>query len=202
MSDAPAKILMAAEPVTLTAGSRKSSTITFEVSDINDNPNPETAIQLWLLDKQGYHSDNGRLSHTVLYTDRNGQTKAVYTAGRDPGTVRIKTKISSRIPTPEELRRAQGTLFVPLWEEREDDGFDRGWGEELPDEEIGTLQEWYKMKGDDLHKGEMVARIVTDNCGDILIKAPYDGELIKIKVMAGEEVRLGQTIGFMDIEED
>jgi len=137
-----------------------------------------------------------------LYTDRSGEAACIYKAGREPGTVSIMAKVSSRIPTEGELLRAQGTLFVPLWSEEGNNSFGVFWADEIPDEEIGTIQEWLKDEGDEIEQGESVARIATEDHGDILVKAPFDGELLDIRIMAGEEVRIGQTIGIMDIDEE
>jgi len=199
MSDAPAKILLAAEQDRLKANGTDSSRIFFEVTDINENSNPEAAIQLRL---QGNFSEKGDLSDTTLYTDRSGEAECWYIAGREPGTVSIIAKVSSRIPTKEELLRAQGTLFVPLWSEEENNDFGVFWADEIPDEEIGIIQEWLKAEGDEIEQGEVLARIATEDYGDILVKAPFDGELLDIRIMDGEEVRIGQTVGIMDISEE
>ncbi len=202
MSDAPAKIVLAAEPERLKANGTDSSHISFEVTDINDNPNPEATVQLRLVNDKGDPSNNGVLSDTTLYTDRSGETECIYTAGRKVGTVSVVAKVSSRIPTEEELLRAQGTLFVPMWSEEESNSFGVFWADEITDEEIGIIQEWLKDEGDEIEQGESVARIATEDHGDILVKAPFDGELLDIRIMAGEEVRIGQTIGIMDIDEE
>ena len=201
MSDAPAEIDWDPNSAHLIAG-RGELDFSLTVTDINKNPNPEYTVQLRLADGKGASSTNGDLADTILYTDRNGKAESTYTAGSEPGTVQIMAKVTSRIPTKEELLRAQGNLFVPLWSDEESNSFGALWGDEIPDDEIGTLQEWLKNKGDEIQRGELVAHIVTEDHGDIWVKAPYTGELSDIKVMAGEEVRIGQTIGIMNIEEE
>ncbi|MGA1874246.1 MAG: invasin domain 3-containing protein [bacterium] len=207
MSDAPARIIMLAqeaahdEVASLIAGSGQSLSVSMAVTDIHENPNPEATIQLQLQDEESRPSRNGYLSREILRTDRNGQATCTYTAGEEPGLVRIRAMVSSGIPTREELSRARGTLFVPLWPHEEDEFIGSFRTASLHDEEIGTIQEWLKREGDEVIRGEPVARLKIQDYGEMFVRAPYDGTLSGIKVMAGEDICLGQTIGFMDGKE-
>jgi len=216
MSDAPAKLIMLADTDHLDAGSGQSARISINVTDINDNPNPEATVQLRLQDAisepgagagagaGGHSSRNGELSDTAMITDRNGETSCTYRAGQTPGVVRIMAKVCSKIPNEEkELLRAQGSLFVPLWEKEEEaSSFARRWADDEAKNCRGTLREWFKAEGDEVKKGEPLARIEIDRHGEVIVKAPGDGRLTGIKVLRGEEARIGQTVGFMEIEEE
>ncbi|MEW5800798.1 MAG: biotin/lipoyl-containing protein [bacterium] len=204
MSDAPAKLIITADSTILDAGSGQLSHIKFTVSDINDNRNPQATIQLKLQDSQGNPSRNGQLYDPTLETDHNGEASCIYRAGYDPGLVQIMAKVSSRVPTPEELLRAKGSLFVPLWDEEEasTSRFSWQWQDERIKDCRGTIREWFKMEGDEVKKGEPLALIEIEKHGDVVLKAPGDGELIDIKVLQGEEVQIGQTIGYVEIKEE
>gem|GEM_PF-2814196 len=207
MSDAPAKLIMTALPdASLEADSDEVAEIALTVTDINENPNPQAIIQLRLQDEQGRLSRNGELSALTLQTNRNGQASCTYRAGREPGLVQIRGRVSSEPPKERELCRARGSLFVPLCRVQDDE--EKGKPRERDDlmdslkDARGRLLEWLKTEGDEVRRGEPLARIEIERHGQILLKAPGDGRLVKIKILRGEEVLIGQTIGFVELSEE
>lgn len=202
MSDAPAKLMIKADHSNLPVGRGQSTSLSFMVTDINDNPNPQATIQLSLKNSEGKNSNNGVLSGTYLTTNRDGQSECNYTAGNDPGVVQVYAKVSSRIPTTEELAQARGTIFVPLWIRGTEDDLSSIWLDEVMDREIGIIQEWRKNEDDEVQQGEPLVAISTEEYGLMWIRSPYTGKLVDIKSIAGEKVKVGQTIGLLIPERD
>ncbi|MFC1855760.1 Ig-like domain-containing protein [Thermodesulfobacteriota bacterium] len=178
MSDAPAKIYMSASPLTLPADGLSKADIDIQVSDVNDNPNQGAVVEYDII--QG----NGRLDMDINETDRNGEVRNGFRAGHFPGTVTIQAKVTSRIPSVQEVNRANGTIFV---------------GEIYEDFEIATVKEWYKEIGDTIEKGDVVARIITD-VGEFDITSRTTGTLHAIKIYKNEEFGIGETLGIIEIE--
>ncbi|MEW6381104.1 MAG: biotin/lipoyl-containing protein [bacterium] len=205
MSDAPARLIMETDPEkknTLETDIGDSVNIKLTVTDINKNPNQDAVIQLWLQDERGNISRNGRLSASALETDKNGGASCTYWAGQTPGLVRIMARYTSEIPRKEkELLRARGSLFVPLWKQEEDSILDSHRWMDMVRDVQGTIKEWFKAEGDEVHKGEPLALIEIERHGEIVLRAPGDGRLIDIKVLRGEDILVGQTVGFMELEE-
>ena len=63
-------------------------------------------------------------------------------------------------------------------------------------QETGKLVSWLKKEGDSVCKGEPLLEIETDKAV-MEIEAPGDGVLSGIKVFAGAEVPVGQTIAWI-----
>jgi pyruvate dehydrogenase E2 component (dihydrolipoamide acetyltransferase) len=63
-------------------------------------------------------------------------------------------------------------------------------------QETGKLVSWLKKEGDSIAKGEPLIEIETDKAV-MEIESPGDGILAGIKVQAGEEVPVGQTIAWI-----
>jgi pyruvate dehydrogenase E2 component (dihydrolipoamide acetyltransferase) len=63
-------------------------------------------------------------------------------------------------------------------------------------QETGKLVSWLKKEGDSIAKGEPLIEIETDKAV-MEIESPGDGVLAGIKVQAGEEVPVGQTIAWI-----
>src|SRR5271156_2066704 len=63
-------------------------------------------------------------------------------------------------------------------------------------QETGKLVSWLKKEGDTVAKGEPLIEIETDKAV-MEIESPGDGILAGIKVQAGEEVPVGQTIAWI-----
>src|ERR1700722_12806107 len=63
-------------------------------------------------------------------------------------------------------------------------------------QETGKLISWLKKEGDPVAKGEMLLEIETDKAV-MEIESPGDGILAGIKVQAGSEVPVGQTIAWI-----
>jgi pyruvate dehydrogenase E2 component (dihydrolipoamide acetyltransferase) len=63
-------------------------------------------------------------------------------------------------------------------------------------QETGKLVSWLKKEGDSITKGEPLIEIETDKAV-MEIESPGDGILAGIKVQAGEEVPVGQTIAWI-----
>ena len=63
-------------------------------------------------------------------------------------------------------------------------------------QETGKLVAWLKKEGDSIAKGEPLIEIETDKAV-MEIESPADGILAGIKVQAGEEVPVGQTIAWI-----
>jgi len=108
MSDAPAKIELTATPAKLPADGHSTALIEALVSDINDNPNRGTLVEFSII------SGQGSLSSKSETTDFLGKAKTTFTAGTEPGTVVINARVTSKVPSAEEMEQAlsdKGDLF-------------------------------------------------------------------------------------------
>jgi len=108
MSDAPAKIELTATPATLPADGHSTALIEALVSDINDNPNRGTLVEFSII------SGQGSLSSKSETTDFLGKAKTTFTAGTVPGTVVINARVTSKVPSAEEMEKVlqnKGDLF-------------------------------------------------------------------------------------------
>ncbi|MGA1864302.1 MAG: invasin domain 3-containing protein [bacterium] len=199
MSDAPAKMVLSADPDSLYANGINTSNIKVRVLDKNENSVQEAIVNFFVntrwkdMQVKQDLEDKGRLSVTTIPTDFNGWSECTYTTpdltGLAPAVATIFAKIVSRVPTEEEIARAVGTIFVPiLYPEMEED------------EEVKIL-EWLFRKGDEINEGDPVVRIATQK-GEYFLNAPVSGELVKIIIYKGESVKLGQTIGQILADEE
>ena len=181
MSDAPAIMELAADPDRLVADGDSQSRIKVWVADINENPVQQAMVEFTILPE-----DMGRLSAVTEATDFNGWAECIYTAPhlsiQDPVFATILTKVTSKAPTEEELARARGTIFVPLFYP------------EMEEEDEVRILEWLFKKGDEVTRGAPIVRLETRK-GERFILAPVSGELVQISVHRGERVRLGRTVG-------
>ncbi len=178
MSDAPANVYISASPTTLPADSRSRATIDIKVSDINDNPNQGAIIE-YEITKGG-----GSLDSNSNDTDRNGEAKNGYRAGASAGTVTIQAKVTSRIPSTQEVSRAKGTVFI---------------GKVFDDFEDGEVTKWLKDVGDDIAKGEVIAKISTD-MGEFDVVARQAGKLYSIKKYEDDDFTIGETLAIIEVE--
>ncbi len=107
-SDAPAKIVIQLDPDKLPADGHSRAEVLVKVTDINDNPNKNVTVEYDIV------SGGGQLRNTDSLTDRRGEAKAVYIAGRTPGKVSIGVVVRSAVPTDEEFLLARNlALEVP-----------------------------------------------------------------------------------------
>jgi hypothetical protein len=101
-SDAPAKIVIKLDPEKLPADGRSTSDLVVQVTDINDNPNDNVAVEYRVAE------GGGRLGEATTMTDRNGESENRYTAGTTAGRVGIEITVRSTVPTDAELATARG----------------------------------------------------------------------------------------------
>jgi len=176
MSDAPAKVYMTASTLTLPADGKSKSNISVKVSDINDNPNQGAVVEYSIV------KGKGNLDTDVNETDRNGETENSYRASMTPGVVTIQARVTSRIPSEDELNRAKGTIFV---------------GEVYTDFETGEIKEWYKEAGDDVTKGDALLKISTE-VGEFVVTAKETGKLYSVKKYKRDKFAVGETLGIIE----
>lgn len=100
-SDAPARVEMTAEPSSLLADGFSSTPILVKVADQHDNPNRGVQVELSLA--EGW----GNLEAMNLVTDFFGQATTIFQAGKRSGQVMVTARVTSAIPTKEELEAAQ-----------------------------------------------------------------------------------------------
>ena len=108
MSDAPAKIELTATPAKLPADGHSTALIEALVSDINNNPNRGTLVEFSII------SGQGSISSKSETTDFLGKAKTTFTAGTEPGTVVINARVTSKVPSAEEMETVlqdKGDLF-------------------------------------------------------------------------------------------
>ena len=173
LSDAPAKIILKARPETMPADGNSRSDIGVKVTDINDNPNKDTKVEFRL------SRGTGRLDSPDRVTDRFGDAANRFTAGTTPGIATIVATVRSKVPTVEELAKAQNILFVPYSDQGED---------------IRIVQ-WLKKKGDTAMKGEPVVEY-TFGRGDTkyTLNAPYDCRIDFQFVEYWDNAKTGDTL--------
>jgi fibronectin type 3 domain-containing protein len=178
MSDAPAKVYLSASPVTLPADGKSKADLKVKVSDVNDNPNQGAVVEYSII------KGRGSLDMDINETDINGETENGYRASHFPGTVTVEAKVTSRIPSEEESKRANGTIFI---------------GDIYEDFETGEVKAWLKEVGDTIEKGEVVLRISTE-MGEYDVTAKHAGTLYSIKKYARDDFDIGETLGIIEIE--
>jgi len=101
-SDAPAKLKIKIDPEKIPADGRSTADLLVQVSDINDNPNDNVAVEYRIAE------GGGRMGEATTMTDRNGESENSYMAGGTPGRVSIEITVRSTVPTDEELATARG----------------------------------------------------------------------------------------------
>ncbi|MDF1552800.1 MAG: invasin domain 3-containing protein, partial [Deferrisomatales bacterium] len=179
-SDAPAKIDLVADAVTLPADGNSTAEVAFRVTDIHDNPNDAVPVTLTLLD------GSGDLSASALLTDRNGQGTITFTAGRSAGQAVIEARHTSRAPTADELRRIYGTVFVPRLVERQE-------------RERIKVTEWLAEAGDDVVKGQPLV-VLEMRDASWTLAAPASGVFVREVKHRRDRVELGDTLGYVEID--
>jgi hypothetical protein len=173
LSDAPAKILLAARPDKLPADGMSRADITVKVTDINDNPNRDTKVEFRI------SRGGGRLDAADRITDRAGEAGNRYAAGTVPGIATIVATVRSRAPTEAELVRARNVLFTP-W---------------TPDGDEIRVERWLKKKGDPVLRGEPVVLYTVGRTGMTrTLAAPSDGTVGEILVEYWDRAEIGQTL--------
>jgi hypothetical protein len=107
-ADAPAKIRLKLDPERLPADGRSRAELLVQVTDVNDNPTGDVAVEYRIV------SGDGRLRDESGVTDRSGESAVAYTAGRSPGPVLFQVTVHSSDPTGEELAAARSlAVAVP-----------------------------------------------------------------------------------------
>jgi hypothetical protein len=173
LADAPAKILLKARPETMPADGNSRADIGVKVTDINDNPNKDTKVEFRL------SRGSGKLDYPDRVTDRFGDTLNRFIAGSTPGIATIVATVRSKVPTVEELAKAQNVLFVPYSD----------LGEEI------RINKWLKRKGDTAMKGEPIVEY-TFGRGDAVytLNAPYDCRVDFQFVEYWDNAKTGDTL--------
>jgi biotin carboxyl carrier protein len=179
-SDAPAKIDLTASAVSLPADGRSKSEITAVVSDIHDNRNPGVPVMFRVVE------GGGGVAPGEAVTSSKGVAVAAYTAGTAPGIAVVEARHTSRAPTVEELRRIQGTIFVPrLYEDQEGDRI--------------KVKAWLAEEGDEVAKGQPLAEVETGE-GTWTLPAPEKGVLVRHVRHPRDRVETGETLGYVEID--
>ncbi|WP_025322891.1 Ig-like domain-containing protein [Deferrisoma camini] len=182
MSDAPAKIDLVAEAERLPADGRSETGLSVRVTDIHGNPNHEVPVAFTVL------RGDGEVGPATVLTDRNGEARVVFRAGRRPGTVVVEARHTSREPTDAELRRIYGTVFVPRLEERQE-------------RDRIKVSEWLVEPGDEVEKGEPIV-ILEGRKASWTLTAPEKGVFVRRVKHRRDRVELGDTLGYVEIDED
>ncbi len=171
LPDAPAKIYLKARPETLPADGFSRADIEVKVTDINDNPNPDTEILFALV------KGDGKLRYDRLVTDRFGEVTNEFTAGRTPGIATVKATVKSKVPSQVEIDAARYVLFAPY----SDEGVDM------------RVERWFVKEGDRVFKGEPVCEYTISN-STFTLTAPYDLQVKEILVETWDRVEIGTTL--------
>jgi biotin carboxyl carrier protein len=180
MSDAPARIDLSATPQRLVADGESQAALSLRVTDVHGNPNQGVPVSL------SVSEGSGRLSKAAVLTDRNGEAQAAFTAGTRPGIAVIEARHTSRPPTEAELRRVYGTVFVPRWYERQE-------------RDRLTVAEWLVKPGEKVEKGRDLA-VVEARRGRWTLRAPADGVFVREEKHERDEVELGDSLGYVEID--
>jgi len=69
------------------------------------------------------------------------------------------------------------------------------------DMEEGTIISWFIKEGDKIEEDQEIAEIETDKAATVL-EASQSGTLTKIVVKEGEKADVGETIAWMEIEDE
>ncbi len=171
LSDAPAKIYLAARPDNIPADGFSRADIEVKVTDINENPNEDTEVLF------GIVSGSGKLENDVLITDRYGEAADVYTSGKEPGITTVKATVKSKVPTEAELERAKNVIFA-LYSDLDDEM---------------RLEKWLVRKGDEVKEGDPVCdySIRGDN---FTLTAPYDLRVEELLAESWDYLLVGQSL--------
>ncbi|MFN2629890.1 MAG: biotin/lipoyl-containing protein [Gaiellaceae bacterium] len=65
------------------------------------------------------------------------------------------------------------------------------------DMETGTIGSWLKAVGDDVRRGDPIVEVETDKSA-VEMESLHTGTLAEIVSAAGEEVAVGQVIGYIE----
>ncbi len=176
LSDAPAKIYLAARPASLPADGSSRADVSVRVTDINDTPNDNTTVEFRI------GSGGGRLEYPARVTDRNGDAANRYTAGTAAGIARIAATVRSKVPTVDELSRAQNVLFAPYSDQGEDIRISR----------------WLKRVGETALAGEPIVEYTVGRAGEPrVLKAPYDCRIDFQYVEYWDYAQTGDTLALI-----
>jgi hypothetical protein len=177
LADAPAKIYLKARPDSLPADGVSRADISVKVTDVNDNPNPDTKVEFRV------SRGGGKLGYADRVTDRFGDASNVYTSGTEAGVATVLAMVRSRVPTEAELAKARNILFVP---------YDPG-GDEI------RVEKWLRKKGDTVRRGEplMEYTVGRSRLPKSLV-APYDLTMGDVLVEYWNNAEVGQTLATVE----
>jgi len=176
LSDAPAKIYLAAKPASLPANGLSRADVNVRVTDVNDNPNDNTKVEFRVA------SGGGRLDYADRVTDRFGEAVARYTAGTVPGIAKIFATVRSKVPSVDELSRARNVLFAPYSD----------LGEEI------RISRWLKRVGETALAGEPIVEYTVGRAGDVYaLRAPYDCRIDFQYVEYWDFAQVGDTLALL-----
>jgi len=181
-ADAPAKIDLVASAVRLPADGRSTADLSVRVTDIHDNPNIDVPVSFAVLEGAG------AVTPEVVQTDRHGEGRVVFRAGRRPGMVVVEARHTSRAPTEEELLRIYGTVFVPRLEERQE-------------RDRIKVAEWLVEPGDEVEKGQPLV-VLEGRKTTWTLTSPEKGVFVREVKHRRDRVELGDTLGYVEIDED
>ncbi len=180
MADAPAKIELVASAERLPADGRSEATLSMRVTDIHDNPNAQVPVRLAVV------KGPGSVKKGELLTDRNGEGQGVFVAGNSPGLAIVEARHTSRAPSADELRRIQGTVFVPRLAERQE-------------RDRVKVAEWLVKPGTDVAKGQALV-VLEGGSGTWTLTAPEKGVLVRHVKHKRDRVELGDTLGYVEVD--
>ncbi|MCL5986406.1 MAG: hypothetical protein M1371_07545 [Actinobacteria bacterium] len=67
--------------------------------------------------------------------------------------------------------------------------------------EKGILNMWHKQEGEFVQKGEALFEVQTDKT-NLVIESDYSGFLARAIAIPGEELQIGQIIGYIEEKEE
>ncbi len=177
-ADAPAKIDLTAAAGRVAVGERVGLTV--RVSDVHDNPNIGVPVSFAVL--QG----SGSVKTPAILTDRLGEGRATFEAGSSAGLVVVEARHTSRAPSAAELRRVQGTVFVPRLAERQE-------------RDRVKVAEWLVKPGKEVEKGQALV-VLEGGTGTWTLTAPEKGVLVRHVKHKRDRVELGDTLGYVEVD--
>jgi hypothetical protein len=172
--DAPAEIVLMAEPGTVVSGGE--TVVTARVTDANGNPNNDVDV---LYDVT---VGMGEMSSASVATDDDGIASAMFTAGNTSGVVTVQGTVTSRVPSPEEMDAALGAVFLFGLEE-----------------DPGRLEvvEWLVQPGDEVIDGQELV-LLEERSGTVyVVSAPRDGIMSIFVAEERDRVEYGDTLGYV-----
>jgi biotin carboxyl carrier protein len=171
--DAPAEIILAADPGEVVTGGQ--STVTAKVTDANGNPNRNVDV---LYDVS---VGEGAVSAPSVSTDEKGNASVAFTSGK-AGLVTVRGTVISREPTAEEISAAQGAVFL--------------YG---LDEDPGRLEvvEWLVEAGDEVVEGQDLVTLEDRRDNLYNVVAPRDGVVSTFVAEERDRVEYGDTLGYV-----